>query len=87
MVDVAEVSEKVENIADAGASSLIEVFDNGFVFVFHPANVCIFSNDETVGEHVNIIPEILSYISEILNTLLQMIDETFYKTLAYMCLQ
>ena len=46
-----------------------------------------FSNDETVGEHVNIIIEILSYISEILNTLLQMIDETFYKTLAYMCLQ
>ena len=42
MVDVAELSEKVENIADAGASSCIEVFDHGFVFVFHPANVCIF---------------------------------------------
>ena len=42
MVDVAEVGEKVENIADAGASSLIEVFDLRFVFVFYLANVCIF---------------------------------------------
>ena len=42
MVDVAEVSEKVENIADAGASSLFEVFDHRFVFIFYLANVCIF---------------------------------------------
>ena len=55
MVDVAEVSGKVENIADAGASSLFGVFDHRFVFVFYLANHAFFSNDETVGKHVNII--------------------------------
>ena len=41
VVGVAEGSEKVENIADAGASRFIEVFDHRLVFVIYLVNVCI----------------------------------------------
>ena len=61
MVDVAEFSEKVENIADAGASRFIEVFDHRFVFVC--MYVCIFFPMMKLLANMSI----LSYISEILN--------------------
>ena len=64
MVDVAEVSEKVENIADAGASSLIEVFYHRFICLCILSCQCMhFFPMMKLSANMSI----LSYISEILN--------------------